>query len=294
VFLVANQTGVQGVFGSSGATDEIAVYSPYGKQTITSGSAVTPFGFQGSYTDATGLIYLINRYYDPITGSFVNVDPDVMTTGQPYAYADDDSVNVVDPSGDIAVAGPPPPPTDPLPIGPLPPMPSPTPPSSGPTAPLPGTGSGSGTTTSSPGPLLFGGVSSGITIYSKTATFYGTGVVVKISVSLAVSGPDALTSINIDEGGDVSVSVEGGKPTKIVPIQTSVSGGIDDLTFTASQNTNVGADAISTNLSLNIRVTPVDPFSVGEIVTAGVAAIAAVGDACAVNPVGCVIIAGAG
>lgn len=65
-------------------------------------------------------------------------------------------------------------------------------------------------------------------------------------------------------------------------------------TFTASQNTNVGADAISTNLSLNIRVTPVDPFSVGEIVTAGVAAIAAVGDACAVNPVGCVIIAGAG
>ena len=38
VFLVASQTGVQGVFSSSGATDELAVYSPYGKQTITTGS----------------------------------------------------------------------------------------------------------------------------------------------------------------------------------------------------------------------------------------------------------------
>ena len=113
MFLVANQTGVQGVFGSSGATDEIAVYSPYGKQTITSGSAVTPFGFQGSYTDATGLIYLINRYYDPSTGSFVIVDPDVMETGQAYGYAGDDPVDNIDPLGlwgpnpfsDIAEAG---------------------------------------------------------------------------------------------------------------------------------------------------------------------------------------------
>ena len=65
-FLVSNQTGVQGVYsgnsGSLGATQEMAIYSLYGTQTLTSGSRVTPFGFQGSYSDATGLIYLINRY----------------------------------------------------------------------------------------------------------------------------------------------------------------------------------------------------------------------------------------
>jgi hypothetical protein len=42
---------------------------------------------------------VINRYYDPTTGSFVSVDPDVAATGQAYAYAGDDPVNNVDPSG---------------------------------------------------------------------------------------------------------------------------------------------------------------------------------------------------
>jgi RHS repeat-associated protein len=104
VFLVANQTGVQGVFSSSGATDELAVYSPYGKQTIKSGSDVTPFGFQGSYTDSTGLIYLINRYYDPSTDQFLSVDPDVATTDQPYVFTNDDPLNAEDPLGCEPVA----------------------------------------------------------------------------------------------------------------------------------------------------------------------------------------------
>jgi RHS repeat-associated protein len=105
VFLVANQTGVQGVFSSSGATDELAVYSPYGKQTIKSGSDVTPFGFQGSYTDSTGLIYLINRYYDPTTDQFLSVDPDVATTDQPYVFTDDDPLNAEDPLGLCWICG---------------------------------------------------------------------------------------------------------------------------------------------------------------------------------------------
>ncbi len=105
VFLVANQTGVQGVYSSSGGTDELAVYSPYGKHTITTGSDATPFGFQGSYTDPTGLIYLINRYYDPSTGTFVTVDPDVSETKEPFTYTDDDPVNLVDASGLIPSLG---------------------------------------------------------------------------------------------------------------------------------------------------------------------------------------------
>ena len=99
VFLVANQTGVQGVYGSTGSSLEQALYSVYGKQTLVSGSDVTPFGFQGSYTDSTGLIYLINRYYDPTTDQFLSVDPDVATTDQPYVFTNDDPLNAEDPLG---------------------------------------------------------------------------------------------------------------------------------------------------------------------------------------------------
>jgi RHS repeat-associated protein len=99
VFLVASQTGVQGVFSSSGATNELAVYSPYGEQTIKSGSDVTPFGFQGSYTDPMGLIYLVNRYYDPTTDQFLSIDPDVATTDQPYVFTNDNPLNEEDPLG---------------------------------------------------------------------------------------------------------------------------------------------------------------------------------------------------
>ena len=98
-FLVANPTGVQVVVSSSGSLLERALYSPYGVPTIQAGSIVTPFGFQGSYTDATGLIYLINRYYDPTTDQFLSVDPMVDSTGQPYVFANDNPLNGTDPLG---------------------------------------------------------------------------------------------------------------------------------------------------------------------------------------------------
>ena len=40
------------------------------------GTASTPIGFAGGYADSeTGFLYLINRYYDPVTGEFITVDP---------------------------------------------------------------------------------------------------------------------------------------------------------------------------------------------------------------------------
>jgi RHS repeat-associated protein len=99
-YLVSNQTGVQGVYSSSGALQELALYSLYGVQMIMSGTKVTPFGYQGSYEDATGLIYLVNRYYDPTTGQFVSVDPKVVTTNQPFVFTNDDPLNETDPLGD--------------------------------------------------------------------------------------------------------------------------------------------------------------------------------------------------
>jgi RHS repeat-associated protein len=101
-YLVSNQTGVQGVYNGSGsslgAVQEMATYSVYGVQSVI-GSKVTPFGFQGSYTDPTGFIYLINRYYDPATDQFLSIDPDVATTNQPYVFTNDDPLNGTDPTG---------------------------------------------------------------------------------------------------------------------------------------------------------------------------------------------------
>ncbi len=54
----------------------------------------------GAYTDPeTGLLYLINRYYDPTTGQFLAVDPAAPITGAPYTYANDNPVNETDPNG---------------------------------------------------------------------------------------------------------------------------------------------------------------------------------------------------
>jgi hypothetical protein len=42
---------------------------------------------------------VINRYYDPTTGMFFMVDPDVGITGQPYSYVGDDPIDSTDPLG---------------------------------------------------------------------------------------------------------------------------------------------------------------------------------------------------
>jgi RHS repeat-associated protein len=53
----------------------------------------------GQYTDPTGLIYLRARYYDPSTGQFLTIDPDVDSTRTPYAYTAGNPLNATDPSG---------------------------------------------------------------------------------------------------------------------------------------------------------------------------------------------------
>ncbi len=111
-YSVTSSTSISAVApaGSSGPVDvtvttpntapaEVAAYSTYGVQAIQGGTDVSPFGFQGSYTDPSGLIYLIGRYYDPSTDQFLSVDPDLMETGQPYAFTGDDPLNATDPLG---------------------------------------------------------------------------------------------------------------------------------------------------------------------------------------------------
>lgn len=68
--------------------------------TGNAGTATSPLQFTGGYTDQeSGFSYLVNRYYDPASGEFLNRDPLVGVTGQPYSYATDNPLNGVDRSG---------------------------------------------------------------------------------------------------------------------------------------------------------------------------------------------------
>jgi hypothetical protein len=63
-------------------------------------SKTMPYLFNGKELDQeTGLYYYGARYYDPKTSIFVNVDPLVEKTMQPYAYANNNPVMLIDPTG---------------------------------------------------------------------------------------------------------------------------------------------------------------------------------------------------
>jgi RHS repeat-associated protein len=89
---------------------ERAVYQPYGEQTESLTSPVTPEtkGWIGErYDTDAGLQYLNARYYDPVLGLFAQ--PDWFEVMQPgvgtnrYGYAFGDPVNARDPGGNAAV-----------------------------------------------------------------------------------------------------------------------------------------------------------------------------------------------
>ena len=99
-YLLTDQLGSVVIEADSSASiTATQSYNPYGTVSSTTGSWTTPFGFAGGYRDTTGLIYLINRYYDPATGQFVSVDPLVGVTGAAYGYVGGDPVNGLDPNG---------------------------------------------------------------------------------------------------------------------------------------------------------------------------------------------------
>ena len=79
--IVSDPTGPRATLTNAGVAGTYS-YGTYGQQTTT-GSSVS-FGFQGAYQDADGLLYMVNRYYDPTTGQFLC---------QPYEFAGDDPVN---------------------------------------------------------------------------------------------------------------------------------------------------------------------------------------------------------
>ena len=77
-------------------------YEPYGY--VADGAAPT-IGFTGHVSDAdTGLTYMQQRYYDPVAGRFLSIDPvvtDANTGGSfnRYTYANNSPYKYIDPDG---------------------------------------------------------------------------------------------------------------------------------------------------------------------------------------------------
>ena len=86
---------------AAGHLDSVYLYDPYGNLLAFFGShSPNPFQFAGQYTDPeSGFQYLRARYYDPSTAQFISSDPLSPATSHRYAYASDNPINNVDPTG---------------------------------------------------------------------------------------------------------------------------------------------------------------------------------------------------
>lgn len=113
-YYVKNQQGdIEKIVNHSGNVVVTYKYDAWGKlcdMTDTSGvwgiGSMNPFRYRGYiYDDETGLYYLQSRYYDPVTGRFLNADTYTDTeTGTPFstnmfAYCESNAVNKIDKNG---------------------------------------------------------------------------------------------------------------------------------------------------------------------------------------------------
>ena len=86
---------------TSGQLAASYVYDSFGNLTASSGSIANPFQYTAREVDSeTGLYYLRARYYDPVSGRFLNEDPIQFGGGVNfYSYASNDPGRFVDPYG---------------------------------------------------------------------------------------------------------------------------------------------------------------------------------------------------
>jgi RHS repeat-associated protein len=89
--------------GAGGQVLQRTRYEPYGA--TAAGTEPQGIGFTGHVNDPdTGLVYMQQRYYDPLAGRFLSVDPvttDAKTGGHfnRYVYAENNPYKYVDPDG---------------------------------------------------------------------------------------------------------------------------------------------------------------------------------------------------
>lgn len=97
---------VRQVTGPAGLVLRTRSYAPFGSVLSTSGLAETSYGFTGEWTDATELVHLRARYYDPGVGRFLTRDPfpglpTHPASRHPYTYVLNNPPRYVDPSGEV-------------------------------------------------------------------------------------------------------------------------------------------------------------------------------------------------
>jgi RHS repeat-associated protein len=78
-------------------------YDPSGNLLLSTGTVSNPFKFAGEFQDASGFYKIGERYYDPALGRWTQPDP--IAAMADYAYAGNNPVNIIDPSGTISITG---------------------------------------------------------------------------------------------------------------------------------------------------------------------------------------------
>ena len=94
--------------GSNGTVLNTYAYLPFGTSLGSTGTTPNPFTFVGQagiMTDASGLQYMRNRFYDASVGRFTEPDPTGLNGGDVnlYRYVWNSPVRFIDPSGDVFV-----------------------------------------------------------------------------------------------------------------------------------------------------------------------------------------------
>jgi len=100
-------SSVVNLTSSTGVTQWTYDYLPYGGvRTETKNQSQAPTNilrFTGQVLDPTGLYQLRARYYDPVAGRFLTVDPLACPVGRPYqaaySYAKENPIRIIDPRG---------------------------------------------------------------------------------------------------------------------------------------------------------------------------------------------------
>lgn len=89
---------------SSVAFTDSYEYDAFGNKINSTGSTPNNYLYRGEQYDSDlGFYYLHDRYYNPLTGRFLSMDPLASQNQKRYEYADADPVNELDPTGDEAI-----------------------------------------------------------------------------------------------------------------------------------------------------------------------------------------------
>ena len=95
---------VTNIVDGEGAVVKSYDYDEFGVTTSTGGGFHNEVTFTGSVADASGLLYMNARYYNPATARFLSQDTYTGSASVPwtqhlYAYCNNNPVNMVDPTG---------------------------------------------------------------------------------------------------------------------------------------------------------------------------------------------------